>query len=351
MKIKFTWVGVIFILLGLIAIAFAGWKFLQSNYFFSLGETPTHELEAEDPPDIKFQQLTQQGGRDPVFIDQGLQLIFQDWQDKLFEVSLKADGPILRELQALDTSMTIDWQGNETWGLVEWQASPESDVVMGKIHKVTYKIVTLKENAWGGSWSTDNKITFLQPVEEAIGLWQMDQEGSKEKLLTVLSDLFAPSYTAWSAVGNRLLIQSAFGTAIYTIKDDAALHTGFIEYAKGSSWSPDGWMLAYRVHGEEEDELWVANLDGAEQKRLYKGVFSDFSWLPDGNLVFFSAGKDGGAACWALNPLTGNRQLLADSSVVFYKPIGPIAVSPAGNALAFEAQDYQIWMLKFLDGE
>jgi len=105
------------------------------------------------------------------------------------------------------------------------------------------------------------------------------------------------------------------------------------------------------VLGEEHDTLWVANLDGGEQRQVYEGVFSEVNWLPDGRLVFFTPAKGGGAACWALDPLSGTQELLADSSVVIYKPIDHIAVSPLGNALAFQAQDQQIWLLTFANDQ
>jgi len=343
MKKNYTWLGIILILIGILIIAFAAWKFIQSNALFSPRVTPTH-----DPEVAVFQPLTTQGGRVPFFIDDPKELYYQDNQNNLVKVTLDENGSVLSELQSLPSLPTFNWAAGNAWGLMEWQDSPEVGATLGKLQQKTYEIFTLRGDAWGGSWTPDDKITFLQSSDEGVGLWQMESDGSKAKQLAALTDLSAPSYTAWSKVGNRLLVQSAFGAAIFTPADDSVIQIGFIEYAEGSVWSPDGWMLAFRTLGEEQDALWVANLDGTDQKKIFEGVFSAFNWLPDGRLVFFTAGKEGGAACWALDPRTGTKVLLADSSAVFYKPLGQIAVSPTGDALAFQAQDQQIWLLKLV---
>lgn len=343
MKKNYTWLMIIVLLIGILIIAFAAWKFIQSNALLSPRVTPTY-----DPEVTVFQPLTTQGGRVPFFIDDPKELYYQDNQNNLVKVTLDENGPVLSELQSLPSLPTFNWAAGNAWGLMEWQDSPEVGATLGKLHQKTYEIVTLREDAWGGSWTPDNKITFLQSSDEGVGLWQMESDGSKATKLAALNDLSAPAYTAWSKVGNRLLVQSAFGAAIFSPADDTVIQVGFIEYAEGSVWSPDGWTLAFRTLGEEQDALWVANLDGADQKKIFEGVFSAFNWLPDGRLVFFTAGKEGGAACWALVPRTGTKVLLADSSAVFYKPLGQIAVSPTGDALAFQAQDQQIWLLKLV---
>jgi hypothetical protein len=342
MKKNFTWLGALLILIGFFILAFTAWKFIQNVSVLFPNANPINGLQAP-----VFKALTMEGGRIPFFIDDSNELYFQDYQDHLVRVTLDEKGPVLSQLNSLPSVSTINWAPESAWGLMDWQNSSEVAATLGKIHKETFKVVTLREGAWGGSWTPDNKITFLQASDEVPGLWQMEDDGSKEKQLAVLTDLSVPSYTAWSKIGNRLLVQSAFGAAIFTPTNDSVIQIGFITFAKSSTWSPDGWMVAYRVLGEEHDTLWVANLDGGEQRQVYEGVFSQVNWLPDGRLVFFTPAKGGGAACWALDPLSGTQELLADSSIVIYKPVDHIAVSPKGDALAFQAQDQQIWLLSF----
>ena len=74
-------------------------------------------------------------------------------------------------------------------------------------------------------------------------------------------------------------------------------------------------------------------------------VFSQVKWHPDGHLVYFSPGIDGGAACWIVDPATGMREILVDSSIIVWKPVDDFSISPAGEMIAFLAQDRQIWVL------
>lgn len=293
-----------------------------------------------------FRSLTTRGGHAPHFSSDGRSLHYTTSSGELGYIAsldISAGDNVLMELPPL---AHLVWDARDERAIVEWQVSPEGEMALDLLDRSKLALKTLATDAWGGAWTPDYAhITFIQVKDEEIGLWQINTNGRGARLLADLSDIAAPEYVAWSPQGNRLLIQAAVGAAVYAVDDNIAIQINWIPWAQQATWSPDGWTLSFRRSGSEMDTLWIADFDGNNLQRLWEGVFSQVRWFPDGRLIYFTPGREGGAACWAQNPHTGTRELLADASVVVWKPIDAFDVSPQGNALAFEAQDQQLWVL------
>jgi proteasome lid subunit RPN8/RPN11 len=296
---------------------------------------------------LVFQPILDMGNSNPVFVPNGDLLVFispnitlgiLDLANSNTEPEYLFEVPLLSEIH-------FDDIGNKAILIYHSSIEGPPDISVADIHKKTNALLAL--SAWGGTWTPDfSRLTYIRVVDGKEELWKMDLNGKRQIKLTSLDHLHMPEYVRWSKLGNRLFVQTALGTSIFSVISDKAVEVNEIPYAKDASWSPDGWLIVYRLKEEGFDSLWVSNLDGEDVQMVFQGVFSEVNWLPDGRLVFFTPGKEGGAACWALDPRTGSQELLADSSVVVWKPVGSIAVSPKGDALAFEAQDRQIWLLK-----
>jgi len=348
MKKKVIWLPIIMIFFGLLILFFTGWQVFRS--FLSSDQislTTESDKESNGENTAIFSQLTTQGGIAPEFNEEGTAIFYKDMKDNLSKIQIDKMVSKTQELLELPLLSTIKWNLEAKSALIEWQLSPEGGTALGIIDTSNFRLNLLIENAWGSDWVSENELIYLSSENMKIGLWKMNKNGSNSKNITFLENIEAPQYVAWSPQGSRLVIQGAIGTKVYFYKDDIVIEGAWIDRAHEPSWSPDGWLLSFRKKGDETDTLWVANLDGGEQRQVYEGVFSQVNWLPDGRLVFFTPAKGGGAACWTLDPLSGTMELLADSSIVIYKPVDHIAVSPKGDALAFQAQDQQIWLLSF----
>lgn len=299
-------------------------------------------------PSSTFTSLTTRGGHAPHFSADGRSLHYITPSGELgYIASLDtiAGDNVLMELPPL---ARLTWDARDARAVVEWQVSPEGETALDVLDRSKLTLKTLAEGAWGGAWTPDYAyITFIQVKEDGVGLWRINPNGRGAKRLADLSGVVAPEYVAWSALGNRLVVQAAVGAAVYAVDDNIAIQTNWIPWAQQTIWSPDGWTLSFRRSGSDMDTLWTADFDGNNLNSVWEGVFSEARWLPDGRLIYFTPGKEGGAACWALEPRTGTRELLADASVIVWKPVSTFAVSPLGNALAFEAQDRQLWVLHF----
>jgi hypothetical protein len=348
MKNMINWLVAILIFLGVILIASAVWLILYnwpSNLPIIPGtivrQTPTPVV---DIPSAEFQQLTTTGGYDPQFNYTGQFLYYYASTGLLGQIELGEEVLVRDELMSLPLLPSFVWNIHGRYALVESLKSPEGGRTLDILDASTLSLKRFMDDAWGGAWNPDGKhVTFLQKS----GLWQARTNGKNAIHLSELDDIGAPKYLSWSNLGNRLLLQTFLGASIYTIVDEQAIQVNWIPWVTDAIWSPDGWMIAYRQKRADFDTLWISNLDGKNPKQVLKGTFSEVNWLPDNRLVYFTPGKEGGAVCWAYDPNTGNHELLADSSVVVWKPVSSIAVSPKGDALAFKAQDHQIWLLKF----
>jgi Tol biopolymer transport system component len=61
-----------------------------------------------------------------------------------------------------------------------------------------------------------------------------------------------------------------------------------------AAWSPDGSMIAFRSHRDENEEVYVVGADGAGERNLTDHPRSDYSpaWSPDGSMIAFATDRD-----------------------------------------------------------
>lgn len=334
--------------LGILLILFSGWQLLRhSTNSNQLASTSDSQNINNSTTQQTFSQLTTNGGFAPEFDKTGKAIYFIDMLGILNICQIDVPPTTFQELGELPLSSKIVWNDKKDRAAVEWPLTLNEGIALAVINPKKLDLTPSAEGSWGSSWTPNDEITFLTTGNFGVELWKMNREGAKPVKIASINDVLNPEIADWSPNGTRLLVQGAVGVKIFSYINEVAIEGDWIDWATEASWSPDGYLLSYRKNGAESDTLWVANLDGAEQKQVFEGVFSEVNWLPDGRLVFFTPGKEGGAACWALDPKTGNKELLADSSIVIYKPVEHIAVSPTGDMLAFQAQDGNIWLLKF----
>jgi hypothetical protein len=145
----------------------------------------------------------------------------------------------------------------------------------------------------------------------------------------------------WSPDGGRIAYAgsgiSVFDTGTQTTSQPVADPT-----ATDPEWSPDGSQIAYISSAGGGSDVWVANADGSNARRLTNlgDVETDgraLSWSPDGSKIAFAAGGDPSAP---QNPTTGDVWVVgADGSnahEIVANAFQP-TWSPAGNRLAILA--------------
>jgi dipeptidyl aminopeptidase/acylaminoacyl peptidase len=174
------------------------------------------------------------------------------------------------------------------------------------------------------------------PDVEAIAVWTAPDNGATLGLVSprgggitpIASTLVRRSWVQWSWSGDRLLVveggarEPGASRALLLCAGTAGCRsvTGSDEPVADPAWSREGAMAYVWT---DRRELWLANRDGAEPRRITAagaGVHSP-RWLPDGrHLVFVREGL-----VWLLDPWTGDAAPVTG-------PLGGARGAPAGPA-------------------
>src|SRR5688572_7915642 len=171
------------------------------------------------------------------------------------------------------------------------------------------------------SFSPDGKrIVFIKDVNEGPQVWIKDLGDGEAKQLT-----FGEARAArprWSPVGNDIAYIRRMGaqTGIWLASADGGEPRKIIEGGRNPNWSWDGKRLVF----EREYDVWTANADGSDQRRVEGVPTQDLlledrnpAFSPDGLLIaFFEKDKGPMGDIWVIPSKGGQpRQLTFDSNL------------------------------------
>jgi TolB protein len=196
-------------------------------------------------------------------------------------------------------------------------------------------------SAWisGHVWSPDGRTIAFESLRDGDGeIYVMNADGSGQRRLTrnPARD-FAP---AWSPDGRRIAFvrdgDRPQGPEIYVMTADGSRQVRLVRSGRQPLWSPDGERIAF-TRGQG-GSVYVANVDGSQERNVTRGPAREFAWSPDGRkLAFVRDGEiyvvnaDGGG----LGNLTRSR---ADDGSPVWSPDGPkIAFGRDGDIYVMNA--------------
>jgi hypothetical protein len=139
--------------------------------------------------------------------------------------------------------------------------------------------------------------------------------------------------------GNGLLVY-ADGSSLFTISPnggDASRIRGIPAGAWLPAWSPDGRHLAVAVFPPRTGprELWVANADGSNAKKLAEADnISQPSWSPDGSRLAYAADTQAGSAVHIVDLDGSNDRIVGE--VVQGEDYFSATFSPDGTQILFD---------------
>ena len=139
---------------------------------------------------------------------------------------------------------------------------------------------------------TRPKIIFNSNRDGNAEIYMMDTDGRQEVRLTQHPD--ADFQPAWSPTGEQILfVSKRDGVHDLYLMDSNGENVRKI-FKKGSfrqqpSWSPDGKQIAYLGNKGDDWAIYIATLDGKEERLSWCGRTGGFpAWSPDGTEIVFA---------------------------------------------------------------
>jgi TolB protein len=181
-------------------------------------------------------------------------------------------------------------------------------------------------------------ITFVRKSGSNRDVWVADWDGNNARALTngginllpALGPDGVVAYTSYRKGHPDIYVQKPGGAA------QPIVATG--QMATGVAFSPDGKRIAYAQSQGETTQLYVANADGSDPKRLTDtpfGINSSPAWSPDGKRLAFVSNRGGSPQIYVMNADGTNAKRLTFQGNYNQTPDW----SPRGDLIAFTARD------------
>jgi uncharacterized protein YjdB len=114
------------------------------------------------------------------------------------------------------------------------------------------------------------------------------------------------------------------------------------------AYSPDGSSIAYVSNRDGQFELYIANADGSDPRRVTQTPAAEFTprWTPDGRRLIFAAQAPGARASqiWTIGTDGSETRALTEGEATNFEP----ALSPDGGTVAFTSTrdgNYEIYLM------
>lgn len=235
------------------------------------------------------------------------------------------------------------------------QYSGKSDNPRTFAHRASDDIMTL--TSYKGV--AQSRLAFASDRDGGSGVKEVyiaDYDGFNPRRLTVTRSLNL--FPSWSADGRtiayvsyRNYIASILRAFIFEGRGDNMTRTLTGNFA-APSYSRDGTKIAYAGMRGGNAEIYVANADGSNPRRLTSspGVDTAPTWSPTGREIAFTSDRTGAQRIWIMDEdgLNVRRLTPMDSDAPAWNP------SPEWNEIAFTARlegSFEIAVIDYVTGQ
>ncbi|PYS51113.1 MAG: hypothetical protein DMF68_05365 [Acidobacteria bacterium] len=170
--------------------------------------------------------------------------------------------------------------------------------------------------AYGTAWMSDgNSLLMLAAAEQkfVFQIWQLSYpEGEAHRLTNDLDNYTAMSLTADSktlAVVKQVTQANIWIAPNNDVSRARPVTSGSGKADRYVAWTPDGGRIVYSSNASGNDDIWIVNADGGNQKQLTSNARVNRlpAVSPDGRFIVFLSDRSGTPHIWRMN-LDGSDQ-------------------------------------------
>lgn len=241
-------------------------------------------------------------------------------------------------------------------------AGPQVDLIGVRVADGAEQPITSQQWKFADrvAWLSDGGGLLITVSDYGFGpyqIWHVSYaDGEVQRVTTDLSNYRSMSLTSDSK--NLVAVQSDIRPYVWVAPDADAGRAQQITSGPGTgndywgfSWTPDDKIVYVSTLSGNQD-IWIMDSDGGEQKQLTFDGHSDFdpAVSPDGRYIAFASQRSGNTKIWRMDIDGGNAKQLTAGAVTDFLP----TYSPDGRWIVYTSGDTRnlsLWKVPAEGGE
>ena len=203
---------------------------------------------------------------------------------------------------------------------------------------------------WMATLSPDGRrIAWSSDPGNGRDIYVMNADGSSVQRLT--GNDFHSYHPSWAPSNDHLVFGAAETQELFEIAADGSGEVRIsAKMDSHPEWSPDGKHIVFMRGPEEGHDIYVADADGSNARRLTTDPKDDQIpvWSPDGRLIAFTRGSGDERDIWVMNADGSNQKALKTNRLSGGPSYWP-SYSRDGSSIAFtrdaSATSPDVWIM------
>lgn len=186
-------------------------------------------------------------------------------------------------------------------------------------------------------------VTAFEPPNNSVKIFRVSVETDEIEVLTKDSPVNYDCISLDGAAARMVTTQITANYKVWSGSMDAPEAAKPISQAaepmykgqNGVVFSPSGKKIVFATASDINQQIWIMNADGADQRQLTTGQGTNWQprLSPDESYILFASNRSGAGQIWRMNPDGSNQTQLTNEAA----GARPLLISSDGKTVYFEA--------------